>query len=194
MVDVGYAVGYARVSTSDQDAALQHDALTEAGCARIYTDSASGALTERPQLAAALDHLHPGDTLVVWRLDRLGRSLRHLIETVEQLEQRGVGFRSLRESIDTTTPGGRLVFQVFGALAEFEPELIRERTMAGLAAARGRVGGRPLAMTPAKLRQAKAMRDEGRSVSEIAEVIGVGWATIYRHLGQDADGAPPSAS
>ena len=196
MVDVGYAVGYARVSTSDQDAALQHDALTEAGCARIYTDSASGALAERPQLAAALDHLHPGDTLVVWRLDRLGRSLRHLIETVEQLEQRGVGFRSLRESIDTTTPGGRLVFHVFGALAEFERELIRERTMAGLAAARarGRVGGRPLAMTPAKLRQAKAMRGEGRSVSEIAEVIGVGRATIYRHLGQDVEQAPPRTS
>jgi len=184
MVDIGYAVGYARVSTGDQDAALQHDALTEAGCARIYTDAASGALADRPQLAAALDHLHPGDTLVVWRLDRLGRSLRHLIETIEALHDRGIGFRSLRESIDTTTPGGRLVFHVFGALAEFERELIRERTLAGLAAARarGRVGGRPLAMTPAKLRQAKAMRAEGRSVSEIAEVIGVGRATIYRHL------------
>jgi len=194
MVNVGYAIGYARVSTHEQDAVLQHDALTESGCARIFTDTASGAIAERPQLAAALDQLRPGDTLVVWRLDRLGRSLRHLIETVEMLEQRGVGFRSLRESIDTTTPGGRLVFHVFGALAEFERELIRERTLAGLASARarGRVGGRPPAMTPAKLRQARAMRAAGSSVSEIAEVIGVGRATVYRHL-ERADDAPPGS-
>lgn len=184
MADVGYAVGYACVSNTEQDAVLLHDALTEAGCSRIFTNTASGAIGDRPQLAAALDHLCPGDTLVVWRLDRLGRSLRYLIETVEGLEQRGIGFRSLRESIDTTTPGGRLIFHVFGALAEFERELIRERTMAGLAAARarGRIGGRPPAMTDAKLRQALAMREQGRSVSEISEVIGVSRATIYRHL------------
>lgn len=196
MADVGYAVGYARVATTEQDAVLQHDALTEAGCSRIFTDTASGAIAERPQLAAALDHLRSGDILVVWRLDRLGRSLRHLIETVEGLEQRGIGFRSLPESIDTTTPGGRLIFHVFGALAEFERELIRERTMAGLAAARarGRVGGRPPAMTEAKLRQALAMREQGRSVSEISEVIGVSRATIYRHLGHDAGEQAPRTS
>jgi len=116
----GYLIGYARVSTTEQDTRAQLDALTAAGCARISSDTASGALTERPQLGAALDFLRPGDTLVVVRLDRLGRSLRHLIETVEALEGRGIGFRSLRESIDTTTPGGRLIFHVFGAPAEFE--------------------------------------------------------------------------
>src|SRR6184192_4901132 len=141
-------VGYARISTGEQNAALQLDALKAGGCTRIYTDTASGALERRPQLERLLDHLRAGDTLVVWRLDRLGRSLRHLIETVGELAERGVGFRSLRESIDTTTSGGKLLFHIFGALAEFERDLIRERTQAGLAAARarGRKGGRTRAI------------------------------------------------
>ncbi len=148
----GTLVGYARVSTADQNLDLQVDALDRAGCVRAFTDTASGSLAERPQLDAALDYLRRGDTLVVWRLDRLGRSLRHLVETVTALQERGVGFRSIQESIDTTTSGGRLVFHVFCALAEFERDLIRERTHAGLAAARarGRLGGRKPALTPQK--------------------------------------------
>src|SRR5215217_3940956 len=131
-------IGYARVSTLDQTLALQQDALTASGCQELYTDTVSGSVTDRPGLSQALSHLRLGDTLVVWRLDRLGRSLPHLIETVRQLQERGVGFRSLQEQIDTTTSGGKLVFHVFGALAEFERDLIRERTHAGLAAARAR--------------------------------------------------------
>jgi Resolvase, N terminal domain len=131
-------IGYARISTFDQTLALQQDALTAAGCEHIYTDTVSGSVTNRPGLTQALSHLRSGDTLVVWRLDRLGRSLPHLIETVRQLQDRGVGFRSLQEHIDTTTSGGKLVFHVFGALAEFERDLIRERTHAGLVAARAR--------------------------------------------------------
>ena len=132
-------VGYARISTSDQDLALQLDALTSAGCERVFSDTASGSLRERPQLARALEDLRDDeDVLVVWRLDRLGRSLRHLIELIGELEQRRVGFRSLTEGIDTTTASGRLVFHIFGAIAEFERQLIRERTQAGLQAARAR--------------------------------------------------------
>ena len=131
-------LGYARVSTTDQNPELQQDALNAAGCFRIWTDKASGAKTDRPELAAVMDALRPGDTLVVWRLARLGRSLPHLIETVTQLEARGVAFKSLTEEINTTTPGGKLIFHIFGALAEFERNLIRERTMAGLSAARDR--------------------------------------------------------
>src|SRR3954470_19191286 len=131
-------IGYARVSTTDQTLALQQDALTAAGCDQLFTDTASGSLTDRPGLTEALSHLRTGDTLVVWRLDRLGRSLPHLIETVSALSARGVGFRSLQEQIDTTTSGGKLVFHVFGALAEFERDVIRERTNAGLQAARAR--------------------------------------------------------
>ena len=143
-------LGYARVSTLDQTLALQQDGLTAAGCEQLYTDTVSGSVTERPGLTQALSHLRAGDTLVVWRLDRLGRSLPHLIETVSALVHRGVGFRSLQEQIDTTTSGGKLVFHVFGALAEFERDLIRERTHAGLAAARarGRLFGRPKALSP----------------------------------------------
>ena len=177
-------LGYARVSTADQDPALQHDALTAAGCFRVWTDTASGAKTRRPQLDAILDALRPGDTLIVWRLDRLGRSLPHLIELITALGDRGIGFRSLTEAIDTSTPGGKLVFHMFGALAEFEHNLIRERTAAGLAAARarGRVGGRPVALTPAKRRQALKMRDDGVPVGEIAEVLGIGRSTLYRSM------------
>jgi len=136
-------LGYTRVSTAEQTAALQEDALKAAGCSRIWADTASGTRTDRPQLTALFDHLRTGDTLIVWRLDRLGRSLPHLIELIGDLEARGVGFKSVQENIDTTTPGGRLVFHVFGALASFELELVRERTLAGLAAARerGRLGG-----------------------------------------------------
>ncbi len=181
---VGELLGYARVSTLEQDAALQHDALSAAGCFRSWTDTASGAVTDRPELAAVMDALRPGDTLVVWRLDRLGRSLPHLIETVRGLADRGIGFRSLQENIDTTTPGGRLVFHIFGSLAEFERDLIRERTMAGLAAARrrGRVGGRPTVMTAARTKQAQRMVTAGTPLTEVAEVLGVSRTTLYRHL------------
>src|ERR687894_1039466 len=146
-------IGYARVSTGEQTLDLQLDALQAAGCGKVYTETASGAKADRPVLDEVLSYLRGGDTLVVWRLDRLGRSLQHLIEVVAQLAVRGIGFKSLTEQIDTTTPGGKLVFHVFGALAEFERDLTRERTHAGLAAARarGRQGGRPSVMTPAKL-------------------------------------------
>lgn len=193
---MGHLHGYARVSTAEQDPALQRDALTAAGCAKLWVDVASGSRDDRPQLAALLEHLLPGDTLVVWRLDRLGRSLRHLIDTVTALDERDVGFRSLQESIDTTTSGGRLMFHLFGALAEFERDLIRDRTLAGLEAARqrGRRGGRPTVMTPAKQRQAQRMyADRTTSVAEIAAVLGVGRATVYRALNAAEDvtsGAP----
>lgn len=180
-------IGYARVSTADQSLDLQTDALRQAGCARIFSDTASGALAERPHLAAALGHLRAGDTLVVWRLDRLGRSLRHLVDTVAGFEERGIGFRSLQEAIDTTTPGGKLVFHIFCGLAEFERDLVRERTYAGLAAARarGRVGGRKPALTPHKAALARRLYDEREhTVSQIAETVGVSRATIYRHLQQ----------
>ncbi len=181
---MGELLGYARVSTTVQDAALQHDALSAAGCWRTWTDTASGAKADRPQLVEAMASLRPGDTLVVWRLDRLGRSLPHLVETVRQLEERGVGFRSLREAIDTTTPGGRLVFHIFASLAEFERDLIRERTRAGLDAARrrGRVGGRRTVLTPAKERQARRMLTEGATKDEVAGVVGVSVSTLYRRL------------
>jgi len=182
----GHLVGYARVSTAEQDPALQLDALTSAGCWRVFTDHASGSREDRPELVAALDSLRPGDTLVVWRLDRLGRSLPHLIDTVTALAGRGVGFRSVPEAIDTTTAGGRLVFHLFGALAEFERQLIRGRTLAGLAAARvrGRVGGRPRTMTPAKLRLARAMRAQTPPVSlgQIAVELGLAKSTVARNL------------
>jgi DNA invertase Pin-like site-specific DNA recombinase len=142
-------IGYARVSTHEQTLNLQRDALTTAGCSKIFTDAASGAKTERNGLDAALAYVRKGDTLVVWRLDRLGRSLPHLITTMTDLEERAIGFKSLTENIDTTTSGGKLIFHIFGALAEFERNLIRERTQAGLTAARarGKKGGRPNALT-----------------------------------------------
>jgi DNA invertase Pin-like site-specific DNA recombinase len=181
-----YRLGYARVSTLEQDPALQHDALKAAGVERIFTDQASGSLTGRPQLSAVLEQLRPGDTLVVWRLDRLGRSTSHLIQTVTALEERGIGFASLTEAIDTTTPAGRLLFGVLASLAAFERDLIRERTLAGLAAARarGRVGGRPSSMTADKLAVARRMLAEGRSKSATAATIGVSRATLYAHLGR----------
>src|SRR5215210_2296512 len=146
-------IGYARISTGEQTLDLQLDALKAAGCGTVYQETASGAKADRPVLDDVLSYLRPGDTLVVWRLDRLGRSLQHLIEVVAALAERGIGFKSLTEQIDTTTPGGKLIFHVFGALAEFERDLIRERTHAGLAAARarGRLGGRPKALDPKKM-------------------------------------------
>jgi len=179
-------IGYARISTGDQDLALQFDALKAAGCARWFSDTASGSLTERRQLKRALEELRDGeDTLVVWRLDRLGRSLRHLIELIGELERRQLGFRSLTEGIDTTTSSGRLVFHIFGAIAEFERQLIRERTQAGLKAARarGRLGGRRTVITDEKLRVARDMLAGGQhTMQQIADTIGVGRATLYRHL------------
>jgi DNA invertase Pin-like site-specific DNA recombinase len=182
---MGDLLGYARVSTTEQKAHLQVDALKEAGCVRVWTDKASGTLQHRPQLDRVLDHLRPGDTLVVWRLDRLGRSLPHLIATVTDLAAAKIGFRSLTEGIDTTTSSGRLIFHVFGALAEFERELIRERTTAGLVAARarGRTGGRPRAMTADKLAVAQKMYDSREYTLEaIAATIEVSRSTLYRHL------------
>jgi DNA invertase Pin-like site-specific DNA recombinase len=177
------AFGYARVSTTQQDEALQRDTLVAVGVDRIYVDHASGATQSRPALDEMLGQLRAGDLVVIWRLDRLGRSLRHLIDMVGDLEQRGVGLRSLTEAIDTSTPGGKLVFHVFAALAEFERELIRERTQAGLVAARerGRVGGRPTVWTPEKLQTARAMHESGEhDVSSIARVLGVSRASVYR--------------
>lgn len=182
-------IGYARVSNDAQDAALQVDALHAAGCIKVFTDTASGSLASRPQLDRMLDQLRPGDVVVVWRLDRLGRSLKNLIALVEDLAERGVGFRSLSESIDTTTANGKLFFSIMGALAEFERDLIRERTMAGLAAARarGRVGGRPPVMTPDKIKIARQMYDSrDHTVEAIAQTLGVSRKTVYRHLESSA--------
>jgi DNA invertase Pin-like site-specific DNA recombinase len=181
------AIGYARVSTADQDPALQVEALRAAGCARLFEDQASGARADRPGLAEALAYLRAGDTLVVWKLDRLGRSLSHLIEVVRDLDGRGVGFRSLTENIDTATPGGRLVFHLFGALAQFERDLIRERTRAGLdaASAGGRKGGRRVVVTPERLRKARALIAGGLTVREAAARIKVSKTALYAALGRE---------
>lgn len=181
-------VGYARVSTLDQNLELQSDALEEAGCDRIFTDTKSGKDTERTGLKEALEFTRPGDTLVVWKLDRLGRSLKDLIEIVQTLQGRGIGFKSLQESIDTTTPGGKLVFHVFAALAEFERDIIRERTHAGLTAARarGRQGGRPRKMDERKIKAAeKLLSDPEKSISEVCRALGIARSTLYRHRGKD---------
>src|SRR3954467_4772481 len=178
-------IGYARVSTLDQTLNLQQDALTAAGCEHIYTDTVSGSVTDRPGLTDALSHLRAGDTLVVWRLDRLGRSLSHLIETVRQLQEQGIGFRFLQEQIDTTTSGGKLIFHVFGALAEFERDLIRERTHAGLQAARarGRLFGRPKVLTVQQVKQLRTLsKDDRNTVGEICQTLGISRATYYRYM------------
>lgn len=178
-------IGYARISTQDQSVDLQSDALTAAGCEKVFQDVASGVKSERAGLAEAVEFARAGDTLVVWKLDRLGRSLKHLIETVNQLHERGVGFASLQENIDTTTSGGKLIFHVFGALAEFERELIRERTQAGLKAARarGRKGGRKEKLTPKQVEQAKAMvSDPNISISSICETLKISKPTLYRYV------------
>src|SRR5918912_4085553 len=178
-------LGYARGSTVDQNLALQRDALMEAGCAKIFTEQMSGAVTDRPALQDALEFARSSDTLIVWKLDRLARSMKQLIETVETLRQRGIGVRSLTEALDTTTAQGRLVFHMFGALAEFERSLIRERTQAGLAAARrlGRTGGRPPKLTEDDIEAAKAMLANPEiAVTQIAQRLGVSPATLYRYL------------
>lgn len=178
-------IGYARVSTRDQTVAAQLDALRKTECARIFQETASGANSDRPQLVAALDYMREGDTLVVWKFDRLARSLKQLIATVEELERRGIGFRSLTEAVDTTTPSGRLVFQLFGALAEFERNVMRERTRAGLdaARARGKKGGRPAKLKEEDLKAAKALlADPEINVSDVAQRLGVSSATLYRHI------------
>jgi DNA invertase Pin-like site-specific DNA recombinase len=178
-------IGYARISTHDQTLALQLDALEKVGCDRILTDKVSGSKAERKGLTEALSHLREGDTLVVWRLDRLGRSLRHLIDTITALNERGIGFKSLTENIDTTTSGGKLVFHIFGALAEFEREIIRERTQAGLASARsrGKVGGRPKALTPKEVQILRNMAaDKSLTVTDICKTLGIGRTTFYRYV------------
>src|ERR687884_558336 len=179
-------VGYARVSTTDQTPTLQHDALTKAGCTRIFTDTASGAQTERKGLMEALAYVRPGDTLVVWKLDRLGRSLKDLIARITELQNRQIGFKSLTEQIDTTTSGGKLIFHIFGALAEFERDIIRERTQAGLAAARarGRQGGRPkLPGTARKVALARKLYEDRQiPVQDICRDLNISRATLYRYL------------
>ncbi|CAA9453517.1 MAG: Phage integrase, site-specific serine recombinase [uncultured Rubrobacteraceae bacterium] len=184
-------IGYARVSRQDQKLEPQRDALLADGCERVFEEKISSREAERGALREAFDWCREGDVLVVARLDRLGRSLRELIDLVGELEGRGVGFRSLKESLDTTTAGGRLIFHVFGALAEFEREIIRERTMAGLesARARGRHGGRPRALDENRAKLARRLKSEGEhSVEEICSMLGVGRSTLYRYLG-DNDGA-----
>jgi DNA invertase Pin-like site-specific DNA recombinase len=180
-------VGYARVSTQDQTLDLQTDALTRAGCEKIFTDTTSGAKAERSGLQEALNHLRAGDTLVVWRLDRLGRTLKHLIATISDLSDHGIGFKSLQENMDTTTSGGKFVFHIFGALAEFEREVIRERTNAGLQAARarGRLGGRPTiqSLDPKKVALARKLyADESMSVQGICATLHIGRSTLYRYI------------
>ena len=181
----GSLVGYARVSSAEQKVDLQRDALVRAGCDQVFEDKISGAETERPGLEKALTYLRPGDTLVVWRLDRLGRSLKHLITTVETLHERNVGFRSITEAIDTATSGGRLVFQVFGALAEFERNLIQERTQAGLAAARarGRHGGRPPKLSARKREILYQLYDDREhTVGDICTSLGISRSTLYSYI------------
>src|SRR5680860_469384 len=179
-------IGYARISTGEQTLDLQRDALSAAGCDRVFEDVASGAKANRLGLEDALSYIRQGDTLVVWRLDRLGRSLKHLIEALTALDERGIGFQSLTEQIDTTTSGGKLIFHVFGALAEFERDLIRERTNAGLAAARarGRTGGRPKKLAdPKQLALARRLYADGETdVATICRTLGVSRATFYRAL------------
>ena len=178
-------IGYARVSTDDQNLDLQRDALTQAGCEKILEDHQSGAKAERPGLKSALEYAREGDTLVVWRLDRLGRSLKDLIEMVNQLEARGVGLKSLHESLDTSSSSGKLIFHIFGALAEFERNLIRERTQAGLQAARarGRKGGRPKALDADKQALAVKLYDEKQhTVEQICHMMGISKPTLYKYI------------
>jgi DNA invertase Pin-like site-specific DNA recombinase len=178
-------IGYCRISTADQDLALQGDALTEAGCEKIFEDMMSGARADRPGLMEAFEFARRDDVIVVWRLDRLGRSLKDLLDLIQQLEERGVGFKSLTEALDTTTSGGMLVFSIFGAVAEFERSLIRERTTAGLIAARarGRKGGRPRSLSKKDFAAAKALlADPVITVNEVAKRLGTSPATLYRYL------------
>jgi len=195
VIGQGMLIGYARVSTTDQDASLQHDALEGIGCDRTFTDQASGMKVDRPELARALDILRAGDTLAVYRLDRLGRSLKHLVEIVEDLQERDIALRTIVEGFDTTTANGKLVFHVFAAMAEFERELIRERTMAGLqsARARGRLGGRPKTMDERKVATAKNLYDAGTPVMDICKTLGISKATFYRTVPTNGDRNAPES-
>src|SRR5918911_167374 len=181
-------VGYARVSTQEQTLGLQQDALKKAGCERIFTDTVSGAkwtAQERIGLSEAMEFMRPGDTLVVWKLDRLGRSLKHLIETVTLLQERGIGFKSLTEQIDTTTSGGKLIFHVFGALSGFERDIIRERTQAGLTAARarGRQGGRRKTLTPKQIALVKKLyADQTTPIGDICKSFNISRMTLWRYV------------
>ena len=193
-------VGYARVSTTDQNPDLQIDALESEGCTKIFKDYASGAKSDREGLEQALEFMREGDTLVVWRLDRLGRSLTQLIETVNILQKYKKFFKSLQENIDTRSPGGKLIFHIFGALAEFERDIIRERTLAGLAAARdrGRIGGRPRKLDENNISLARSLMDEKKialakslhddpsnSIGDICEILDISKSTLYRYLEED---------
>ena len=187
-------IGYARVSTGNQRLDMQLDALTASGCTHIHTDTASGALAARPGLDQALAELDKGDTLVVWRLDRLGRSLPHLVATIDKLTRRGANLRSLHEAIDTTTPTGRLMVHLIASLAEFERELTIERTIAGLEAAKARGAslGRPTVWTPQRAEAATALLAAGATVTQVAQALGVSRATIYRHANPLTN--PPQAT
>ncbi|WP_218082167.1 recombinase family protein [Anthocerotibacter panamensis] len=178
-------IGYARVSTTDQSLNLQLDVLQAIGCEKLFTDTASGGKDDRVGLGQALTFARSGDTLIVWKLDRLGRSLKHLVETVSSLQERGIGFRSLQESIDTTTSSGKLFFHLFAALAEFERDIIRERTQAGLksARARGRKGGRPAKLDAKQITMAQTLlADPKNTAQEVAKTLGVARSTLYLHL------------
>ncbi|HZO88266.1 MAG TPA: recombinase family protein [Chthonomonadaceae bacterium] len=177
-------VGYARVSTQDQNLDLQKDALKQAGCKQIFEDKTSGVKTEREGLMKAFAQLREGDTLVVWKLDRLGRSLKHLVTTIHALQEQGIEFKSLQENLDTGSSGGKLIFHIFAALAEFERDIIRERTQAGLSAARarGRQGGRPKGRDVTKRAAALALsQDKNRSVTEICKMLSISRTSFYRY-------------
>jgi DNA invertase Pin-like site-specific DNA recombinase len=188
-------IGYARISTLDQNLALQRQALSAAGCERIFEDAMSGLRADRPGLSQVVDHLRDGDTLVVWKLDRLGRSVKGLVELVESLHTRGVQFKSLTDVIDTSSPSGRFFFHVMASLAQMERELIAERTKAGLVAARqaGRVGGRKRSMTPAKIEAAKTLLKQGTPAKDVAATLGVSVPTLYRWVPAGAMERPMGA-
>ncbi len=178
-------IGYARVSTADQHLRMQEAALKKAGCKKIYYDTASGAKADRPGLEKALEQLREGDSLIVWKLDRLGRSLRHLIDIIQRLKDLGIGFQSIGENIDTTTTGGKLVFHIFSALAEFERDLIRDRTNAGLQAARarGRKGGRPARLSAKNIKKMVGYyNNQKNTVDEICKIFGIGRTSFYNYL------------
>jgi DNA invertase Pin-like site-specific DNA recombinase len=184
-------IGYARVSTDDQKLNLQQDALQTAGCEKIFEDYLSGVRVVRPGLNKALETARAGDTIVVWRLDRLGRSLKDLIQLTETLKERSIGLHSLQESINTTSSSGQLIFHLFGALAEFERNLVRERTQAGLTAARarGRTGGRPKALDPNKRQLAvKLYNDRQHSIGEICQMMGITKPTLYKYIAEEQAG------
>ena len=182
-------IGYCRISTAEQNLDLQIQALKEAGCEKIFEEVASGAKDDRPKLKESIEYARKGDVIVVWKLDRLSRSLKHLIETVNDLEKREIGFRCITQQLDTTTPSGKLIFHVFGAISEFERSLIRERTSAGLkvARARGRLGGRPKVLDQEKITIAQSLYDDGKTtVEKICETLNISRATFYRHVKQKA--------